>query len=124
GVYLPVSLMTPILIGGLMRQALTRKYAHAGETEDGVSVLAEKREQGVLYASGLIAGAALVGVLIGGAIYAVVRWTGDPEAGSMWQLGHEWMDGLIPYSSWVVGALAFAALCAMLWRAANRPSPS
>ena len=124
GVYLPVSLMTPILIGGLMRKALTRKYEDAGETGEGVSVLAEKREQGVLYASGLIAGAALVGVLIGGAIYAVVRWTGDPEAASMWQVGHEWMDGQLPYSSWVVGVLAFTGLCAMLWRAANRPSES
>ena len=94
GVYLPVSLMTPILVGGLMRRALTRKYEDAGETEDGVSVLAEKREQGVLYASGLIAGAALVGVLIGGLIYAVTYFTGDPGTASVWQLGHAWMDGL------------------------------
>ena len=56
GVYLPVSLMTPILVGGLMRMGLTRRYEHAGDTEDGVSVLADKRERGVLFASGLIAG--------------------------------------------------------------------
>ena len=119
GVYLPVSLMTPILVGGLMRMALTRRYEDAGETEDGVSVLAEKREQGVLYASGLIAGAALVGVLIGGAIYAMTYFTGNPEAAEVWQVGHEWMDG-IPALASVVGTLAFAGLCWMLWRAATR----
>ena len=119
GVYLPVSLMTPILVGGLMRRALTRRYEDAGDTEEGVSVLAEKREQGVLYASGLIAGAALVGVLIGGLIYVVTRAGVAPA----WQVGHEWMDGLIPffpYVSWVVGVLAFAGLCWMLWRAGTR----
>ena len=120
GVYLPVSLMTPILVGGLMRLALNRKYERAGETEDGVSVLAERREQGVLYASGMIAGAALVGVLIGGVIFAVTEATGDPAAASVWQVGHDWMDGMLPNASSVIGTLAFAGLCWMLWRAANR----
>ncbi len=124
GVYLPVSLMTPILIGGLIRRALTRKYEHAGETEDGVSVLADKRERGVLFASGLIAGAALVGVLIGGAIYAVVQVTGDPGAASIWQVGHGWMDGALPWVSSIVGTAAFAGLCWLLWRAATREGPA
>ena len=120
GVYLPVSLMTPILIGGLIRRALTGRYEDAGETDDGVSVLADKRERGVLFASGLIAGAALVGVLIGGAIYAVTQITGDPGAASMWQVGHEWMDSALPWLSSVVGTAAFAGLCWLLWRAATR----
>ena len=120
GVYLPVSLMTPILVGGLMRLALNRRYKDDEETEEELSVLAERREQGVLYASGMIAGAALLGVLIGGAIFAVTQITGNPEAASMWQVGHERMDELVPYASSVVGTLAFAALCWMLWRAANR----
>ncbi|MDE2795358.1 MAG: oligopeptide transporter, OPT family [Gemmatimonadota bacterium] len=119
GVYLPVSLMTPILVGGLMRKALTRRYEQAGETGEGVSVLAEKREQGVLYASGLIAGAALVGVLIGGLIYVVTRAGVAPT----WQFGHAWMDS-VPGLASVVGTLAFAALCWMLWRAATRRSRS
>ena len=116
--------MTPILVGGLMRHALNRKYEDAGETGDGVSILAEKREQGVLYASGLIAGAALVGVLIGGAIFWITQSTGNPDAASIWQLGHRWMDDLVQYSSWVVGAGAFAGLCWLLWRAANREEPA
>ena len=121
GVYLPVSLMTPILVGGLMRMGLTRRYEHAGDTEDGVSVLADKRERGVLFASGLIAGAALVGVLIGGAIYAITSITDDATAASVWQLGHAWMDN-VPHLASIVGTLAFAGLCWMLWRAATSES--
>ena len=119
GVYLPVSLMTPILVGGLMRRALTRKFGKSDDSSGGGSELAEKREQGVLYASGMIAGAALVGVLIGGTIYLVAQVTGDAGAASLWQVGHAWMDA-VPGLASAVGTLAFAALCWMLWRAATR----
>lgn len=120
GVYLPISLMTPIFVGGLMRMALTRKYEEAGDTADGVSVLAEKREQGVLFASGLIAGAAFVGVLIGAAIYAVSQATGDPTSAERWIVGHAWSEGLFPYSSALIGTLVFVGLCSLLWRAATK----
>ncbi|MEZ4414252.1 MAG: oligopeptide transporter, OPT family [Gemmatimonadota bacterium] len=123
GVYLPVSLMTPIFIGGLLRHALTRRYRDAGTTEDGAEILAEKREQGVLYASGLIAGAALVGVLIGGAIYGVTRFTGDPANADRWVVGHTWSEWTA-WSSAVIGTLIFAGLCRLLWRAATRPMES
>ena len=124
GVYLPVSLMTPIFVGGLMRLALQRRYEHAGDTADGVSVLADRREQGVLYASGLIAGAAFVGVLIGGAIYAITQVTGDPAAANRWILGHGWTEGLFPFSSAIIGTVVFSGLCWLLWRAATREQPA
>jgi uncharacterized oligopeptide transporter (OPT) family protein len=152
GVYLPVSLNTPILIGGLMRWALTRKWegetvpdaGGAGEApaipdhpsaaklEAGMgkerflepagsqaALASEKREQGVLFASGLIAGAALVGVMIGGLIYGVTQATGDPTAADRWIVGEEWSH-LFPYSSELIGTAIFAGLCWLLWRAANR----
>lgn len=119
GVYLPVSLMTPIFVGGLMRWALNRKYRDAGETADGESVLAEHRERGVLFASGLIAGAALVGVLIGAVIFAVANRTGHADPASIWHVGHAWSDWFTG-SSALVGTLVFAGLCSMLWRIANR----
>ena len=119
GVYLPVSLMTPIFVGGLMRWALNRKYRDAGETEGGESVLAEHRERGVLFASGLIAGAALVGVLIGAVIFAVANRTGHADPASIWHVGHGWSDWFTG-SSALVGTLVFAGLCWMLWRVANR----
>jgi putative OPT family oligopeptide transporter len=137
GLYLPVSLSTPILIGGLMRAALTKKWqdvpatgavaaARVKSIEEGESVgsmLSEKREQGVLFASGLIAGAALVGVLIGGLIYTVTRITGSPDAASSWVIGHAWSQALIPgFPAFdpIFGALVFAGLCWLLWRTANR----
>lgn len=117
GVYLPVSLMTPIFVGGLMRMGLARKYA--GNDETGT----EKREQGVLFASGLIAGAALVGVLIGLAIYLVTQVTGNADPASLWSVGHGWMDRVWAPLSSIVGTLVFAGLCLLLWRAAVGERP-
>ena len=119
GVYLPISLMSPILIGGLMRLGITKRFQDAGTTADGVEILAEKREQGVLFASGLIAGAALVGVAIGGAIYAVTRMTGDPATADRWVIGHGWSE-FLPGSSALIGTAVFTVLCWALWKASTR----
>ena len=116
GLYLPVSLMTPIFVGGMMRRALTRRFSHP---DGGGEALAEQRERGVLFGSGLIAGAALVGVAIGGAIYLVTQMTGDPSRAAQWILGHDWYAGLFPGFSELVGTLVFAGLCLLLWRAAT-----
>ncbi len=54
GIYLPFSLDIPILAGGLIRFFLAR----------GRAVQSAARDQGVLFGSGLIAGEALMGILI------------------------------------------------------------
>ncbi|MGE0491912.1 MAG: OPT family oligopeptide transporter [Vulcanimicrobiota bacterium] len=54
GLYLPVHLAVPVMIGGLIR-LLVEKTSLKDEVN-------ERRETGVLFSSGLIAGAALVGV--------------------------------------------------------------
>ena len=56
GLYLPIHLAVPIMVGGLIRLAVEKRSKDP-------DVRAERRERGVLYGSGLIAGAALVGVL-------------------------------------------------------------
>lgn len=56
GLYLPLSLSVPIMAGGIIRWILERRKSDPD--------LEEKRETGVLYSSGLIAGAALTGVMI------------------------------------------------------------
>ncbi|MFC1743439.1 OPT family oligopeptide transporter [Candidatus Riflebacteria bacterium] len=56
GLYLPMSLSVPIMAGGFVRWVLERN--------ENDPILEKKREAGVLYSSGLIAGAALTGVLI------------------------------------------------------------
>ncbi len=120
GLYLPIWLMTPILIGGLIRMGLARRYRDAGDTPDGASIRAERRERGVLFASGLIAGAALMAVLVGGALYFATRKAGDPAADPPWLVGHEWMDAAFPHASAIVATLAFAGLCRLLWRVGTR----
>ncbi len=56
GLYLPLSLSVPIMAGGIIRWILEKRTTDPD--------LEEKRETGVLYSSGLIAGAALIGVCI------------------------------------------------------------
>ena len=123
GLYLPVSLTTPIMIGGLMRRALGQRWegdpATSAGNGGGKAVAAEKREQGVLFSSGLIAGSALVGVMVGGLIYGVTQATGDPAASEAWVIGEGWTE-FFPHSSELIGAAVFTALCLLLWRAANR----
>jgi len=63
GVYLPLSTMAAVFLGGLMRYLLTRAQP-AAESE-------RRREQGVLFGSGLVGGGGLTGVLL--ALWVAVR---------------------------------------------------
>jgi len=63
GVYLPLSTMAAVFLGGLMRWWLTRGVEPA--------VAEQRREQGVLFGSGLVGGGGLTGVLL--AIWVGVR---------------------------------------------------
>ncbi|PCJ19306.1 MAG: oligopeptide transporter, OPT family [Candidatus Cloacimonadota bacterium] len=65
GLYLPMSLSVPIMIGGLIRMWVD--YSKKDPKQE------NRREAGVLYCSGLIAGAALVGLFIAG----IVSMRGD-----------------------------------------------
>jgi putative OPT family oligopeptide transporter len=62
GLYLPVSTMTPIFAGGCIRRFIEKRYAHDQ------AQLSQRRERGILFGSGLIAGEGLLGVGI--ALYA------------------------------------------------------
>lgn len=64
GLYLPIHLSTPIMVGGLIRLYYDRKKMDS-ETEKKNMV-----ENGVLYSSGLIAGEGLVGILL--AVFAII----------------------------------------------------
>ena len=66
GLYLPISLSTPILAGGVIRHIVKRKEGKAGKEEEDETEAEELvGDRGVLFASGLIAGAAFVGMAIG-----------------------------------------------------------
>ncbi len=55
GIYLPLSLATPIFLGGLLHHFLGRTYGGSG---------LERQDLGLLFGSGLIAGEALMGILL------------------------------------------------------------
>ncbi len=63
GVYLPLSTMAAVFLGGLMRWLLTRNVPP--------EVAEERRERGVLFGSGLVGGGGLTGVLL--AVWVGVR---------------------------------------------------
>jgi len=69
GLYLPIHLSLPILIGGLVRWFFERKKAE--ETEEQAKARETKVEAGVLYSSGLIAGEGIIGILL--AVFAVIK---------------------------------------------------
>ncbi|UCD37526.1 MAG: oligopeptide transporter, OPT family [Fidelibacterota bacterium] len=61
GIYLPLQLSVPIFIGGLLSFVAERFYRRSNQPEDVVDTL---RQHGLLFASGLITGEALVGILM------------------------------------------------------------
>src|SRR6187402_3943073 len=69
GIYLPLETMVPIFIGGLLNYLVTRGFG-AGLSEDEVE---KRNRKGMLFAAGLITGEALMGILIGFAIYGTKR---------------------------------------------------
>ena len=103
GVYLPVATMTPIFVGGMLRHWLERRAANA-------EARAERRERGVLLASGFVGGEGLLGVGIAAAAFIQghkpdgfgTDWAGS-EAGAM-----------------LAGLAAFIALWAWFARMATR----
>ncbi|HIE51280.1 MAG TPA: oligopeptide transporter, OPT family [Armatimonadetes bacterium] len=94
GLYLPFALSTPILLGGWLSGWLRR-----GPTDDGQ---AEREERNLLLSSGLVAGDALMGVLI-------ALLLGIPTVQRWWSARLEggWMGGLAD-----VGSLAAFLLLA------------
>ena len=99
GVYLPVSTMTPIFVGGLIRLWMERR------ARDEVQA-ANRRERGILLGSGFVGGEGLLGVGI--ALVAVAKSQRPDGIGTDW-LGSELVAML-------VGAAVFAAFIAWFFR--------
>jgi putative OPT family oligopeptide transporter len=99
GVYLPVSTMTPIFVGGLLRLWMERKARNEQDAAD-------RRERGVLLGSGFVGGEGLLGVGI--ALVAVAK-SRRPEG-----LGTEWLGGEVV--AMLVGLAAFAVFIAWFFR--------
>jgi putative OPT family oligopeptide transporter len=118
GVYLPVSTMTAVFAGGLLRWIMDRRAQ--GESEK-----ARRREQGVLFGSGLVGGEGVMGVLVA----AVVFWRslgarpGD-ELPLPLEIGPEWLHsaaqalgpGIAAVMPQLGSLLAFAVLLLLFIR--------
>ena len=99
GIYLPLELMVPIFLGGLLSHLVQRKHRIGDEDEDAKDRI---HRPGTLFSAGLITGEALMGIAI--AVPIVVSSSADvlalPEA---WHFNH-WV-GLAVLA--VVGALLY-----------------
>ncbi len=111
GIYLPLSTTLPIFIGGAIRGIIDWKHKKKG---DETSAEEEDLRKGNLFATGLVAGGALAGVLVAfmQANDGVNKWLQNISAehdltGSMGQTGY-----------FLLGVLFFAAMALILYRVA------
>jgi len=101
GVYLPVSTMVPVFLGGLLRGVLVRRAASDEEAT-------ARRDRGILFGSGLVGGEGLMGVVIAASAWWAVRH--DTER---FTLGTDWASGHL--AEWAAAAV-FALLAVYFWR--------
>ena len=108
GMYLPLELNTPALVGGFLSHWLNKRSERTGG-EPGRTI----RERGVIIASGLMAGGALGGVL-GAALRLVPGYREDLIKTPFYS--HEAV-------SQAVSALLFVGLCLYVWFASVKEQP-
>lgn len=99
GMYLPLELNTPALVGGFLSHLLNKKAEKEGEAGRTI------RERGVIIASGLMAGGALGGVF--GAALRLFPWYREDL------VKMPWYDTLSISES--ISALMFVAMCGYIW---------
>ena len=108
GIYLPLELMVPIFLGGLLAYIVEKRKGVLGADE---SIRDRIHRPGTLFAAGLITGEALMGIFI--AIPIVASGRADVLSLGLDVPGAEWLG------------LAILALVAwMLYRTAMKPQPA
>lgn len=105
GLYLPIHLSTPIMVGGAIKWIVEkRKYSSDAERK-------EASDRGVLYSAGLIAGEGIIGILL--AVFAVAKL--DEKI----NLSGIYGDNFVKYGNWV-GLVAFALLVGSILLVCNK----
>jgi len=94
GIYLPLAAMVPVFLGGVLRYAVEERYQ--GDEEEKTA----RKEKGVLFGSGLIAGEGLMGIGAAAIAFAMGRT----------------FEGIGPKWSAVTGGIvSFVTLCVIGW---------
>lgn len=110
GMYLPIHLNVPLLVGGLV--------AHfVGKSSTDADLANRRKERGTLIASGFIAGGAVMGV-----VSAFILFVGKQLAGDQWSLMQvlgtaHWAESA---GAEILGFIMFALLCVYLYWDARR----
>ncbi len=106
GIYLPLQLSVPMFVGGVVREVaegkLNKKY---GTTEEGKKSTQRQVENGILFSSGLIAGEALMGILV--ALLIVLNIVGKDT---------------LPLTPEIVGILASVVIVLLILRSVLKPT--
>lgn len=100
GLYLPIHLSAGVVIGGIVRVLVDKKFKFDAE------LLKKQTEKGILLASGLVAGDAIMGILI--AVFTIAGWTGTLAIGPK-------LLPTLTASPWM-SALMCALLCAFMYK--------
>ncbi|MBM7118802.1 OPT family oligopeptide transporter [Archangium primigenium] len=113
GAYLPLSTTAPIFVGGALKglsdYMATRKGEHVEESELG---------PGNLFSTGLVAGGALAGVVV--AILSVNE--GINATISRLSVEHALVTAVGEGGYHLIGVLAFALMCGVLYRVSRKPA--
>ncbi len=108
GIYLPLELMTPIFLGGLLAWVAERRLRRQGLE---AAEIERRHRKGLLFAAGMITGEALMGIAI--AVPIVTSGSADVLAlPSLWHFG-EWL-----------GLVVLAVLAGLLFKTAMTADPS
>lgn len=107
GIYLPLELMTPIFLGGLLHHLVDRHLKRRGTD---AAALERHHRKGLLFAAGLITGEALMGIAI--AIPIVSSGSAEVLA----------LPESLRFGGWL-GLLVVAGLALLLWRSASGHDP-
>jgi putative OPT family oligopeptide transporter len=107
GIYLPLELMTPIFLGGLLHHLVDRHLKRRGAD---AAALERHHRKGLLFAAGMITGEALMGIAI--AIPIVSSGSAEVLA----------LPKALRFGEWL-GLLVVAGLALLLWRSASGRDP-
>jgi hypothetical protein len=113
GTYLPLSTTLPIFIGGAIRGLIEWRHRKSGVT---VSAEEEDLGRGNLFATGLVAGGALAGVIV-----AFLSANDNINAGlQRISAEHGLTEALGQNGYFFLGVLLFAVMCFWLYRIGSR----